>query len=150
MKKIKLSQNKYALVDNEDFEFLSQWKWHLNNTGYAMRSQHIPGAYKHKNILMHRVINKTAEGLQTDHRDHNPLNNQKHNLRTVTLQQNHFNMLTHKNSRSGYRGISWFNQTQKWRVRIMVSGKEIALGYYYNLKNAVLARKQAEKTYHAI
>jgi hypothetical protein len=150
MKKILLTRGKYTLVDDEDFEYLNQWKWHVNNTGYAMRSDHIAGEYKHKNILMHRLITNAPSGYQIDHINHNTLDNRKSNLRIVTLQQNHFNMKTRANSISGYKGVTWFKQLSKWRVRIMVSRREVALGYYDSLEKAIEVRKNAERIYHAI
>ena len=51
MKKLKLTQGKYTLVDDEDFEYLNQWKWYVNNTGYAMRSENIKMQYKHKTFI---------------------------------------------------------------------------------------------------
>ena len=41
MKKIKLTKNKFAIVDDEDFKFLSQWKWFLSWNGYAKRNSRV-------------------------------------------------------------------------------------------------------------
>ena len=54
MKKIKLTKNRYALVDAEDFDYLSQWKWQYGLVGYAYRSLD-----KKTKVYMHRCINKT-------------------------------------------------------------------------------------------
>ena len=65
MKKIKLTQGKYALVDDEDFKYLSKWKWNYQQKGYAVRSEWKGG--KTKNFLMHRVILNAQEGHHCDH-----------------------------------------------------------------------------------
>lgn len=57
MKKIKLTQGKYALIDDEDYDEISKFKWsaYLNrNTYYAHRSVRIEN--KNKTIKMHRQI----------------------------------------------------------------------------------------------
>ena len=64
MREISLTQGKVALVDDEDYEFLNQWKWrHDGNgnrkTGYAMRS--LPRTLgKQTNISMHRFLLKAS------------------------------------------------------------------------------------------
>lgn len=149
MKKIKLTQGEYALVDDEDFEYLNQWKWFLKSSGYVIRTQRF-GERKYnksKKIYMHRLINNTPEDLQTDHLDRNKLNNQKMNLRSVTNQQNCINKGLQKNNTSGYKGICWLTQNNKWRVRIKVNGKEIPLGCYSTIQGAWLARRWGERLY---
>jgi len=125
MKKIKLTQEKFALVDNEDFEYLNQWKWYAyrnKNTYYAART------YK-KWIGMHRVIMHTPEELLVDHIDHNGLNNQKYNMRNCTNAQNHYNQQI-RNYTSEYKGVSWCQQQNNWRVSIKYNGTAFNLGRY--------------------
>lgn len=73
------------MVDDEDFEYLNQWKWtahRIGNDWYATRGE------KKKIIYMHREILRTPKGMLTDHIDMDGLNNQKKNLRICTHQQN--------------------------------------------------------------
>ena len=149
MKKIKLTQNKYALVDDENFEWLDQWKWHYNN-GYAMRRKHIKGRKSGIYILMHNLINGTPKGLDTDHVDRDRLNNQRSNLRTVTHQQNAFNAKLNLRNTSGYKGVSLDKVLNKWKVYIILNDKYIHLGRFLNLEDAILVRAKAERTYHGI
>lgn len=89
MKEIKLTQGKVALVDDSDFEWLNQFKWcamKQQKTYYAVRT------YKYKHVRMHRLIMNTPTGLETDHEDHNGLNNQRYNLRIATSAQNKYNV----------------------------------------------------------
>jgi hypothetical protein len=84
-KLIPLTQGKFAIVDAEDYERLSKYKWHVDkgdSTYYAARG--IVG----KNFRMHREILNAPEGLVVDHRNHNGLDNRKKNLRLCTRSQN--------------------------------------------------------------
>ena len=145
MKSILLTKGRIAFVDNENYEWLNQFKWHLDSKGYAIRWSP-RNHYKRHYIYMHRVINKTPKGLETDHIDGNKLNNQKFNLRTVTHQENCRN--NHKpTSNSGFLGVSWRNTTNKWRAYIHVNGKMKEVGTFSNIEDAIKARKIAEQTY---
>ena len=98
MKTIPLTQGKVAIVDDEDYTWLMQWKWH-SSYGYAMRRERTWSG-KQKGIFMHRVVNKTPLGLETDHINRNKLDNRKENLQSVTHQENTCNkdfiQITHK------------------------------------------------------
>ena len=142
MKQISLTRGKFALVDDEDFEYLSQWKWCVDSLGYAYRSLH-PGR-----VWMHRLINNTPEGFLTDHINGNPLDNRKQNLRTVTQAQNQINRTLQKNSTSGFKGVSWNTRCKKWVSKLYSNRQCIFLGYYKNLLEAVVAYNEAAKKYH--
>src|SRR3990167_9988406 len=118
--KINLNSKKYpqlsSIVDKSDFEFLNQWKWHLNQDGYAVRKVIVlvEGKVKYGNIFMHRVINKTPEGSITDHINRNRLDNRKSNLRVASYSVNRLNSKMHTNNTSGVKGISWDKSKNKW------------------------------------
>lgn len=153
MKKIKLTQGKYALVDDSDFEFLNQWKWYLSDSGYAIRTKYVRlglNKYTSKNIRMHRLINNTPEGVSTDHINRNRLDNKRENLRNVTKSQNAINSKIKENNKSGITGVYWDKFTKKWRAEIKFNYKKISLGRFVNIKDAILARKKGEIKYHGI
>lgn len=122
MQRIKLTQNKYALVDDDDFDFLNQWKWYFNS-GYAVRGN------KEK-ILMHRVVNHTSKGIITDHINGDKLDNRKCNLRDCTNEENQMNRGAQANNTSGYKGVTWSNKAGKWYAQIQYHGKRKHLGSY--------------------
>lgn len=153
MKKIKLTQNKFALVDDEDFEYLNQWKWHLSDGGYARRTQHIHlgvRKYSSERIFMHRVINKTPNGSLTDHINRDKLDNRRANLRTGNKSLNSINRDKQSNNKSGHKGVHWDAWSGKWRAELKINYKKVSLGRYLNKEDAIMARKEGEEKYHAI
>lgn len=83
MREICLSRGEVALVDDEDFELVNQWKWHATKNSrytYASHSQYVPGQKSPKTTTMHRLIMGCPD-LLVVHIDKNGLNNQKSNLR---------------------------------------------------------------------
>lgn len=139
-KKIQITGGE-VIVDDEDFEYLSQWKWHLNSRKaphrYAIRT------VNKKHILMHRVINQTPKGLMTDHINHNTLDNRKSNLRTVTSHSNQLNRKgLQSNNTSGHNNVFWHKATQKWMVSYALMGKQIYVGIFQELESAIKAAKE--------
>ncbi len=143
MKEIKLTQGKIALVDNEDYEFLMQFKWYARfdkkgNYFYAVRSLKING--KQTTILMHRVIMGVIDSkIHIDHVNHNTLYNCKSNLRVATTSQNQANRRSQKNSTSKYKGISWHKRDNNWQVSIQKDKKTFHIGGFENEADAALA-----------
>lgn len=139
MKKIKLTQGKYAEVDDEDFEWLSQWKWYARNnknTWYAVRNICKNG--KRKILYMHRVIMNCPKNKQIDHINHNGLDNRKINLRICTQSKNVMNSRKQKNTSSRYKGVNYHFILNKWRSTIQINRKYKHLGYY---KDEIISAK---------
>lgn len=131
MKTIPLTRGCVAIVDDEDYEFLAQWKWYAlkqPNTYYAARDIRVNG--KKKTVWMHRLINNTPDGFLTDHKNGDGLDNQKTNLRTATHQQNMFNSARHKKWSSKYRGVSWHILNKRWVAQITVNRCHMNLGSF--------------------
>lgn len=134
-KEIKLTQGKYALVDDDDFEWLSKYKWCYCNR-YAIR-QPSRKLGKRKLIQMHKEIMNTPDNLNTDHINGNGLDNRKCNLRICTHQQNLFNQKRRSNNVSGYKGIR--PDKYGWEAVIGYNYKTITLGIYATPEEAAQA-----------
>lgn len=145
MKYINLTKNKVAIVDADDFKWLSQWKWCYNGE-YAVRA--IERNKKHKTIMMHRVINKTPADAFTDHINRNKLDNRRNNLRTVNKSQNAINTNIRSDNSSGCKGVYWRKQRNKWRAVVWINKKFVSLGSFSKLEDAVVARKEAEMRWY--
>lgn len=151
MKKIQLTKNKFALVDNEDYEWINQFKWYFSDTGYAVKRVWINKDWKNpifKTIRMHRLINNTPTGFETDHINRNKLDNGRANLRTASHAQNTINANIRNDNTSGFKGVYWNKEHKKYSVRIVSNKKLLHLGYFSDFKEAIQARKEAEKIYY--
>ncbi len=132
MKKIPLTQDKFALVDDEDFDRINARNWHLSNRhpNYYARSSALKGDNKGK-CLMHRMILGLSKGDKTmvDHINHNGLDNRKENLRLCTRTQNLRNMRT-THGKSKYKGAFQTRNPKKWASAIRVDGTLIHIGHF--------------------
>jgi hypothetical protein len=153
MKKIPLTQGQYAIVDDEDYEALSKHKWcaawsNACRTYYAVRS--VPGR---KNLVqMHRVITNAKGKQQTDHRDHNGLNNRRSNLRAA---DSHTNAQNRRKPRriggcsSRFKGVHWVWDRRRWEARIKPKGYpfQLRLGYFTDEVKAAEAYDDGARKY---
>ena len=96
---------------------------------------------------LHRIITNAPKGYEVDHIDRNTLNNRRENLRICTRQENSRNKTKQRNNTSGYKGVSWDKAKKKWRAFISVDKKQIFLGRYDNIEEAIKARQQADIKY---
>ena len=143
MKTIPLTQGKVALVDDCDYEKLSQHKWHARkdlNTYYAQRRICKDG--KWILIHMHREIIGTPDGMKTDHIDRDGLNNQRANLRVCTHQENMMNMRKRKDNTSGDRNVYWKKSQSRWEVLMQYKNKTYYGGEYKDKNDAIQAAKE--------
>jgi len=150
MKKIPVTGGLLALVDDEDYPTLSLLKWHKQpgaNTWYAATNV-LQGDGKYSKVLMHRMINKTPAGFDTDHRDGNGLNNTRLNLRTATRTQNQRNRSPNRRSTSRHKGVYWLKDRSRWHASITINGRLHHLGNFVNEVDAAKAyAERAAKEY---
>lgn len=121
MRKIKLAKNKYALVDDTDYGFLSQWKWSLSDSGYAWRKAYFGG--RAHAVYMHKVLLGYFGRHGGDHQNRNKLDNRKANLRIATRTQNARNKSVYASNLTGFRGVR--SAGKKFYARIKVGKKTI-------------------------
>lgn len=128
MKKIALNgkygEGKFTLVDDEDYEWLNQFKW------YVCRGYVFGTIAKDTKAYMHVLILKPPPDMETDHENLNKLNNQRYNLRVCTRTQNIVNRKKRKDSTHEYKGTYFDGRRNKWGGRITVNKKRIFLGHF--------------------
>ncbi len=138
MKTISLTQNKVAIVDDEDFDYLNQLKWYAHKdyktkTFYAARSVYLKNG-KSTTEQMHRLILNPPQGMQIDHIDGNGLNNQKSNLQIVTPRANCQNL--HIKKSSHFPGVTWHKGSKCWQSQIRIDGRYKYLGIFTDEEKA--------------
>ncbi len=143
--KIPLSLGIYAIVDTEDVEWLSKFKW-SDSDGRASRS-HRQNVGR-RTVLMHREIIRARAHEFVDHINGNPLDNRKANLRICTNMQNTWNTRKRTHNRSGYKGVSKTPSIKSpWRASIKIAGKRTSLGCFATVEEAAKAYNEAAIKY---
>jgi hypothetical protein len=149
MKEIPLTKGLVALVDDEDYEWLSKMKW-CDSHGYAVRRARLNDNPSKKYIQqMHRAIVGLGYGEKrfVDHIDGNGLNNQRSNLRIANDAENGWNRSANKNNKSGFKGVS-LHQSGKWIAQICASRNRLYLGLFVTPEEAHEAYRAAAAKMH--
>lgn len=147
MKYIPLTQNKSAIVDDADFERLSEYKWQYSSQGYAVHSTSRKLG-KQTKLRMHRLVMNARKGDFIDHKNRDRLDNRKENLRIATISQNISNSKLHSSNKSGYKGVCWHSRDKTWVAYICKNGKRFHLGNFSDPHTASKVRDKAAKKYH--
>lgn len=146
VKEIPLTQGKVAIVDDDDFDWLNQWKWCVTKgrTGgdYAARNSSKKLGKSHL-ILMHRAIWEHHHGLilkgfEIDHIDGDGLGNRLVNLRTCTRSQNNANQRKTRGL-SSFKGVTWNRNNRLWKAQIQYEGRQINIGHFESETEAARA-----------
>lgn len=143
----RISDIKFVTVDDEDFNWLNQWKWSIHNKGYAYRWEN------RECILMHRLIAERYGIVKKDqHIDHiNTIksDNRKCNLRAATIQENNRNRGKSRQNTNLFKGITKSGNNKKpYKASIWVDNKRIHLGCFTFEIDAALAYDRAAIKYH--
>jgi hypothetical protein len=131
MNRIFLTGGGFALVDEDDWEWLMKFSWYLSPKGYACRGFRWRSGTR--TSFMHREIVglEIGDPRQVDHINRVRLDNRKENLRIVLgMSQQAQNQTAQRGRSSQYRGVSWDYKTQMWRARAMIDGKSFHLGRF--------------------
>lgn len=127
MKKVplvgKMGKGKYAIVDDEDYEKVSRYRWHYGN-GYAISDF---------GVRMHRFIMSPPQDLVVDHINHDRLDNRRSNLKICTQFENSQNR-TH--ARATYGNIYSNKKVTKWCACNMIDGKRVRSRSYDTYEEA--------------
>jgi len=135
VREIPLTQGYVALVDDEDYERVMQFKWHARvqpHTVYAGTSD--PTDYN-KVIYLHRLIIGAPKGTRVDHRHGNGLDCRRSELRLADASQNSANKKAMPN-KWGYRGV--ISRIYGFQAAIEVNGKKRSSRYFKTPREAAL------------
>lgn len=141
MKEIKLTQDKVALVDDEDYDELMKYKW-CAVKGRDGRTYYATHRCKDSNLdLIHRFILRPNIGELIDHEDHNGLNNQRYNIHACDHKHNSQNQVPARkrnNTSSVYKGVAYDRNRDNWSANLMYKGIRYRLGRFNSEINAHL------------
>jgi len=135
-------KEKFAIVDDEDYDYLISFKWHYNH-GYAATTK-----TNGQKIRMHKLVlkNKYSEGksnLECDHVNRDRLDNRKLNLRLVSKSQNQINKGPQKNNSTGFKGVCM--KGKRFIAQIRIYKKHIYLGIFGTKEEAAFAYDRKAK-----
>jgi len=140
---ITLSENKIAIIDDEDFNKIKDMKF------YLMKGRNTFYAYTKDSKLLHRIIMKAKKGQFIDHINGDGLDNRKANLRFCSISQNGMNRKSY--SKSGFKGV-WYvplqNKTNPYQAQITINNKSKHIGYFKTGEEAARAyNKEAKNSF---
>lgn len=144
-KEIMLTRGAVAIVDDADYDKLTQYSWCVNAQGYAVRGYRQNGVI-HQERMHRAVVGDACVGFEVDHINGNRLDNRRSNLRIATRAQNAANISTVPHS-SKYRGVRKAKGRKVWTARICVNRKEVHLGQYKKEIDAAKAYNKAAIKY---
>ena len=154
MKKVPLNSRhgevKFALVDDEDYDFISKLSWHICDKGYAKSSSIVIDEIRYKKtIRMHRLIINASKGLEIDHINGDKLDNRKQNLRVCSHKENCYNRPSKVGTSSKFKGVSMMKLTSsyKWRAVIRMNGEDYHLGLFESEEDAAIAYNEKAKEF---
>lgn len=136
------TDGRYFIIDTNSIPIVRDYCWTLSRGGYAITT------VNKKCIAMHRLLTNCPDDMQVDHIfqvSNGVCDNRKSNLRVCTKEDNLKNKTIHKNSPLGVTGVSF--RDGKYKARISLKGKDICLGTYNTLDEAIKARKDGESLY---
>ena len=146
---IRLTQGQFAVVDDDDFEWLNQYEWYAvkeDRSYYAARTIYEKGRVIQRQMQMEILGGVNGVDL-VDHKNHNGLHNYRSNIRFCTFQQN---LMNHKPKKltSNFKGVHWSNRSKKWASSIGFNYKTIHIGYFNSEEDAARAYDTKAKELH--
>lgn len=144
---IPLTKGAWALCDLADWPELIRYSWYLHDDGGAARGYSVRTAEgkRHKIKRMHQQILPCEPGFEPDHKNLNRLDNRRSNLRVATRSEQVMNQRLKCNNRSGFRGVAWSKEKNKWLAYITKDGKRRTIGYFDDKRSAAICRAAVAK-----
>ena len=152
MKEIPLTRGMTAIVDDEDFDMVSKYKWHVctgdhrDKTYYAATNIYFDSGKRY--VRMHRMIIGATPDVEVDHKNNNGLDNTRKNLRLATDTEQCCNKNTYKNNTTGHKGVSVRSNGVGYQAQIQLNKKLHYLGRFDTPEEAYAVYCKAAKEMH--
>jgi len=150
MKEIPLTQGKVALVDDEDYEELSQHKWCAHWGGccfYATRTV-IENGVRRVVPMQRAILKGISKDVSIDHANRDGLDNQKKNLRACSAADNSHNQIKYRTNSTGYKGVTIHKKSDKFQAQIKINNHNVYLGLFADPIDAAFAYSVAAILLH--
>lgn len=146
LRRLDRSIGDWTVIDLADAWALESYKWFKNPEGYAVRVQ-TKNNIRTTVFLAREILRlpRKKDGREADHRNRNKLDNRRRNLRILTKAQNLQNKNNYRGTRSQFRGVSWDEESKKWRARLQVGGVSVYLGRFSSEEDAAKATREARQ-----
>lgn len=134
-----------VLIDDEDAPRVLAHNWYVRNNPNQTYF------YKHDGLFLHRFLMGLQKGDPQciDHKNMNPLDNRKENLRICSKTQNQGNLRKYRNNTSGFKGVTRnLKEGKPWAAQIAFKNKHYGLGCYDTPEEAHAAYCSAAKKYY--
>lgn len=140
------AKGNYTIVDTKLLLKIKKYYWFKDDRGYFIS---VTGTNHKTAIRLHNfVFGRLPKGFEVDHKNRKKYDNRRCNLRQATRAENNINHGVPKSNTSGYVGVSFSKQKNKYRAYITVKGIQISLGLHTTPEEAYRARLEAEKKYY--
>jgi hypothetical protein len=133
-----------TIIDTEDLPKIKNYKWSVIDSTNTISTRY-KGAYISISRLIMDVLD---QNMVVDHINHDRLDNRKINLRVCEQAKNCRNKYKQSNNKSGYKGVFWRKDTNKWSTQISVDGTTFNLGCFDSKEEAAKTYNRAAIKYH--
>jgi hypothetical protein len=155
MKTITLTKGQVALVDDEDFEELNQFRWHVRwergvRSYYVQRKIRLPNGKQAAEHMHRRILGlQSGDKRHGDHINHDTLDNRRANLRIApTFSDSIANRRKHRDNQSGFKNVYWHKYRRKFAALVCRNGKQRYVGYFNTAIEAHEAAVAAGRQLH--
>jgi HNH endonuclease len=148
MQHILLSQNKVALVDDDDFARFSKHRWCYRadrNQGPGCAVRHVKVNGKDRLSYLHREVMDAPAGKEVIFLNHDRLDCRKENLKIVSKHEAKWYHQARRDSETGIKGVKYKSSARKWYASITRFGDFHHLGAFDTKEKALEAYRQAEE-----